>query len=308
LDDPEIGEERVTAAHEPQRVSAADFIRGFANWRLQSARKPVVVTHHGKDAHVLISLDDYRRLDREADAVAAQADSLQRSLAGLAEAIRDAVILIDRQWQIVAVNPAASDMVEAPCAALIGAPLMTAVPRLAGSFLAQHIVRLIDHRERFSGEVPDILRPRQWLRVDLVPVPIGGALILRDVSDAMDGYAATDARQALLDAVDLDGGIGHARISVRETIEAASGTLIDLLGVDPAAIKRVRCSALLAVGHRAAFADALESVLRSGKAARLASQIVTRDGVAIDVTLTIAEVRGPYASDGAVVVVTQRAP
>ena len=51
----------MTAAHEPQRVSAADFIRGFANWRLQSARKPVVVTHHGKDAHVLISLDDYRR-------------------------------------------------------------------------------------------------------------------------------------------------------------------------------------------------------------------------------------------------------
>ena len=43
-------------------VSAADFIRSFANWRLQAARKPVVVTHHGKDAHVLISLDDYRRL------------------------------------------------------------------------------------------------------------------------------------------------------------------------------------------------------------------------------------------------------
>src|SRR3546814_8709171 len=46
----------VATAQEPQRVSAADFIRGFANWRLQSARKPVVVTHHGKDAHVLISL------------------------------------------------------------------------------------------------------------------------------------------------------------------------------------------------------------------------------------------------------------
>ncbi len=44
-----------------RRTSSA----AFANWRLQSARKPVVVTHHGKDAHVLISLDDYRRLDGE---------------------------------------------------------------------------------------------------------------------------------------------------------------------------------------------------------------------------------------------------
>lgn len=296
------------AVHEPQRVSAADFIRGFANWRLQSARKPVVVTHHGKDAHVLISLDDYRRLDRDADDVAAATDNVQHSLAGLAEAFRDAMILIDRQWRIVAVNPAASDMLETSCADLIGAPLLTAVPRLGGSLLAQHIIRLIEYRERFSGEVPDILRPRQWLRVDLVPAPIGGALILRDVSGAMDDFAATDARQALLDAVETDGGIGHARLSVRETVEAANAMLTGLLGVDPAAIRRVRFSALLAVGHRSAFAEALESVFRSGQSARLASQIVTRDGTAIAVTLTIAEVRGPYASDGAVVLVTRPAP
>ncbi len=294
----------MTTAQEPQRVSAADFIRGFANWRLQSARKPVVVTHHGKDAHVLISLDDYRRLDRDADDIAASADMLQRSFAGLAEAVRDAVILIDRQWRIVAVNPAASDMLEAPCADLIGAPLRTALPRLDGGLLVQHLVRLIDHRERFSGEVPDLLRPRQWLRADLVPVPIGGALILRDVSDVMDGLAAIGTRQALLGAVDLDGSIGHARISVRETIEAANETLIDLLGVDPAAIRRVRFSALLAVGHRAAFAEALEALFRSGRSARLGSQMVTRDGPAIPVTLTLVEVRGAYASDGAVVLVT----
>src|SRR3546814_14549438 len=107
----------VATAQEPQRVSAADFIRGFANWRLQSARKPVVVTHHGKDAHVLISLDDYRRLDGKiARDVAAASDLLQASLAGLVESVRDGVILIDRQRRIVAVNPAASDMLEMPAA------------------------------------------------------------------------------------------------------------------------------------------------------------------------------------------------
>lgn len=296
------------AIHEPQRVSAADFIRGFANWRLQSARKPVVVTHHGKDAHVLISLDDYRQLGRDVDEIAAATNCVQQSLAGLAEAIRDAVILIDRQWRIAAANPAASDMLETSCADLIGAPLLTAVPRLDGSLLAQHIIRLIDHRERFSGELPDILRPRQWLRVDLVPAPIGGALILRDVSGAMDDFPATDVRQALLGAVEKDGGIGHARLSVRESVEAANPMLTSLLGVDPAAIRRVRFSALLAVGHRSAFAEALDAVFRSGQAARVASQIVTRDGTAIAVTLTIAEVRGRYASDGAVVLVVPRAP
>jgi len=296
----------VATISEPQRVSAADFIRGFANWRLQAARKPVVVTHHGKDAHVLISLDDYRRLGNGADESIATADSVQRSLAGIPESIRDAVILIDRQWRIAAVNPAATDMLEAPGADLIGAPLTAAMPRIEGSLLSHCIIRLIDHRERFSGEIPDVLRPRQWLRADLVPAPIGGALILRDVSGAMEEFAGNDARQALLAAIEAEGSIGHARISVREAVEAANATLTGLIGVEPAAIRRVRFSALLAVSHRAAFAEALESLFRSGGPKRLASQIVTRDGDAIDVDLTMTEIRGPYAVDGAVVLVTRR--
>jgi PAS domain-containing protein len=293
------------ATQEPQRVSAADFIRGFANWRMQSARKPVFVTHHGKDAHVLISLDDYRRLDGEtSDDVATTADMLQSSLAGLVESVRDGIILVDRQWRIAAVNPTASDMLEIPAARLIGEQLMSAVPGLHGSLVFHHITRLIDHRERFSGDVPDIIRPRQWLHFDLVPVPVGGAIIVRDVSESMAEFAAGDMRQAILNAVEADGGIGYARISVRETVEMASDMLIDLLGVDPEAIRRVRFSALLAVGQRSAFVEALETVFRSGQSARVASQMVTRDGSVIDVTLSIAEVRGPYASDGAVVLVT----
>ena len=295
----------MATAREPQRVSAAEFIRGFANWRMQAARKPVVVTHHGKDAHVLISLDDYRRLDGESGAGRASTDTLQDSLALLIQSIPDGAIVVDRQWRILSVNPAASDMIERAAADLIGAELAAALPELGGSLLFQRIIRLLDHRERFSGDMPGLLRPRQWLHVDLVPLPVGGAILLRDVSEAMDDITATDLRQALATVVDIDGSVGHARLSVRETVDTANEALTAMVGVDAAAIRRVRFSALLAVGHRAAFSDAIESVFRSGEPVRIASQIVTRDGIAIDVMLSIAEVRGAYASEGAVVLVTR---
>jgi len=295
----------MAAAREPQRVSAAEFIRGFANWRMQAARKPVVVTHHGKDAHVLISLDDYRRLDREHGAGRAPTDMLGHSLALLMESIADGVIVIDRQWRILAINPVASDMLERAAAELIGSELAAALPEFGGSLLFQRIIRLIDHRERFSGDMPGILRPRQWLHVDLVPLPVGGAIMFRDVSEAMADIAAGDARRALATAIDIDGGVGHARLSLRETVDTANAALTAMVGVDAAAIRRVRFSALLAVGQRAAFSDALETVFRSGEPARIASQIVTREGVALDVTLSIVEVRGAYASEGAVVLVTR---
>lgn len=273
---------------------------------MQSARTPVLVTHHGKDAHVLISFDDYRRLDGDAAGeIAAGSDVRQASLAGLVESFRDGVILVDRQRRVAALNPAASDMLEIPAAHLIGEEVTTALPAFKDSLIWHHILRLLDYRERFSGDVPGIFRPRQWMHVDLVPLPVGGAIVLRDVSDAMEEFAARDMRQAMLEAIEIDGGIGHARISVRETVEAANAMLTGLLGVDAAAIRRVRFSALLAVGQRAAFVEALEAVFRSGHPARVASQMVTRDGSVVDVTLSIVEVRGPYASDGAVILVTR---
>src|SRR3546814_5214922 len=76
----------MASRHDPQRVSAADFIRGFAGWRLRTARAPVVVTHHGKDAHVLISLADYRRLDGgpgEGDLLAARSEEHTSELQSL---------------------------------------------------------------------------------------------------------------------------------------------------------------------------------------------------------------------------------
>src|SRR3546814_3417759 len=55
-----------------------------------------------------------------------------------------------------------------------------------------HLRRMLDHRERFSGEVPGLVAPRQWLRADLIPLPVGGAMVLRDVSGTWDTLAEQD--------------------------------------------------------------------------------------------------------------------
>jgi PAS domain-containing protein len=292
----------MASRHDPQRVSAADFIRGFAGWRLRAARAPVVVTHHGKDAHVLISLADYRRLDGGPG----EGDLLAASQAALVESIRDAAILIDRHACVAAVNPAASDLLETAASDLLRRPLAEAVPGLAGSVLHAHLRRMLDHRERFSGEVPGLVAPRQWLRVDLIPLPVGGAMVLRDVSELWGTLAEQDARRALADAIEADATVGVVHLSVREAVDYANPALAAMTGADQAAMRRVRFSALLAVGSRAAFAEALETLFRTGAPARIASELVTREGDVLPITVALAERRSAYASEGAVVVVTRR--
>src|SRR3546814_11131335 len=96
---------------------------------MQASRKPLVVTHHGKDAHVLISLADYRRLDGGGEA---PGDRLAASQAAIVESLRDAVIFVDRGARLAAVNPAASDRLEAPARALVGSARAAARPGSAG--------------------------------------------------------------------------------------------------------------------------------------------------------------------------------
>ena len=286
-----------------QRVSAAEFIRGFGNWRLQAARKPVVVTHHGKDAHVLISLADYRRLGA---AGGEGGDPLLASQAALLETLRDAIILIDPRRRVRAVNPAAADMLERAAGELVGGALDDILPALDGSMIQAHLQRMLDHRERFSGEVPGLIRPRCWLRIDLVPLPVGGAIVMRDTSDIWDAQDEQDSRRALADAIETDGSIGVARLSVRERVEAANPALATMIGADETAMRRVRFSALLTSGARQAFADAIETLFRSGAPMRIASELITREGGALPVHLAMVERRSAYASEGATVLVTRR--
>lgn len=287
-----------------ERVSAADFVRGFANWRVHTAHSPVVVTHHGKDAHVLMSLDDYRRLGDEGKDTGDA--SLRDSQILLLESVRDALVLIDREHRIVALNPSASDMFDAAAAALVGQPLTAALPTIETSCVYPHIVRMVEHRERFSGELPSLLRPGQWLRVDLVPLPVGGAIILRDVTEVIASRERASAQQAAILAIDVDAGIGHALISVRDTVEFANDALIRMIGVSDEAIRRVRFSTLLTLGSRHQFSDALEKLFRDGVPVRLEAELVTREGATHPVTLSIVERRGTYGSEGAAVIVTPR--
>src|SRR3546814_11682182 len=55
-------EDAMALRHDPQRVSAAEFIRGFAGWRLQADRKSVV---SGKSGSVRVDLGGRRIIKKK---------------------------------------------------------------------------------------------------------------------------------------------------------------------------------------------------------------------------------------------------
>ncbi len=285
-------------------VTSAEFIRNFSQWRMKAATSPVVISNHGRNTHALISYD--RLVDQRPATATTASDALSASYVCLIEDLHECALIIDNDGRILVINRAACEFTRVRADATIGKLVLEAFPSLENSYVHRNLIRTLRSGERFSGDAQSLLRDGAWIRLDIVPVEIGAAIIFREVTDEINAFHLADAKQAIIRAMEIDGSIGYARLSVREAIERADSVLIDMLGVTEDAITRVKFSALLPQSRRAAFAQALEAVLHKEGPRKIESDLVGRDGVAIPVSLSIVELHGAFAAEGAIVVITRR--
>ncbi len=284
-------------------VTSAEFIRNFSQWRLKAVSVPVIISNHGKNTHALISYD---RLSSHSVSPVRDKDDLAHSALTLLADLRDGVVIVDERTVIVSMNRTACEFMRVKAEAVIGRTLVDAFPQFDNSYVYRNMMRALRSGERYSGDAPSLLREGAWLRADIFPLDAGVGFVFRDISEEIAAFHLADAKQAIIRAMELDGSIGYARLSLREAIERADKVLIDMLGVSDEAITRVKFSALMPQARRPAFTSALEAALNGEGGQKLASDLVGRDGVTIPVTLSIVELHGAFAAEGAIVVITRR--
>ncbi len=287
-----------------QAVTSAEFIRNFSQWRIKAATSPVVISNHGRNTHALISYD--RLIERDPPVGAAAGDRLSASYIDLIEHLHECVLIVDSDGRVVAINRAACEYMRVRAETAIGTPMLDAFPSLENSYIHRNLIRTLRSGERYSGDAVSLVRDGAWVRLDIVPVEIGAALFFREVTDEINAFHLADAKQAIIRAMEVDGSIGYARLSVREAVERADSVLTEMLGVTEDAITRVKFSALLPQSRRAAFAEALEAVLHKEGPRKIESELVGPEGEVIAVNLSIVELHGAFAAEGAIVVITRR--
>jgi len=172
-------------------VAAAEIVRNFSEVRQQALGAPVVVTHHGKDTHVLCSAALFRTLTRRREAIGDDAVALQ--LVQLAAWIDQGLILIDPDARILHANPALLCLFPYDPARLIGRVLFEAIPEFAGSIAEPYLRRAIGSRETRLFEMPSPFRHDAWLQCRHAPVGDGTALLFRDIAPEMCSANSTQS-------------------------------------------------------------------------------------------------------------------
>lgn len=286
-------------------VSSADFARKFGQLRQMQDDQAIVVTHHGRATHVLTTVRHYTAL-QQSGGTAAGDTVLTASLNELANCLSIGVLLIDYDLSIIAANRVAHVQLDWHDGDLSGRKVFDALPVLRGSLIETYVKRSVASKEPYSAEIPSLFRKDMWIRAEIHPFASYVTVLFHDITDDMRAHRLADARKSLREAIAVHDGIGYVCVNTRGHIEQAEPTFCDILHLPEDRLRHVALADLVPVSQRVAFREALDRVLSGEGARTIDSAVLSNEGRAVPVRVTIAELRGAYGNEGAIVLVTQR--
>ena len=282
-----------------QSVAAAELVRNFAHWREIGAREPVMITHHGRETHIFMGLDNFRTM--AANEIAVPPPDRLRELAGR---MHQGLILCNADMTIDYMNAVALAMTKRWDRHLEGRALWEALPEFAGTLTEAHIRHSLTSGEASAADIPSPFRNDNWLHFETFPFGEGIALLLRDITADMQRYRLADVKLAILKAMSVHGRVGYIRVSIRGFIETADATFCAMVGLPEERLSNVCIPDLVELSARPVFREQLEQTLRGEGDRRVATRLLTNDGALLGVDAAVAQLHGTYGTEGAVIVVT----
>lgn len=283
-------------------VTAAELVRNFAHWRDIGARDPVVVTHHGRETHMLLGIDHYRaiaRTERRQDK-----QDVDARLRDLAASLHEGLILCTADFMIDVANTAALAMTRRRHEPIEGVLLWDAIPELNNTLVEAHLRHSLTSGARNAADIPSPFFPNNWLHVESFAFGEGVALLLRDISQDVRQHRLADAKTAMLRALEVHGGVAYARLSARGFIDSINPGFHTLIGLPEERLRQVPLPDLADVASRASLREGLEGVFRGEGDRLLRTALLTNRGNLVAVDLALVRLQGTYGTEGAVAILT----
>lgn len=284
-------------------VTSAQLVRNIAQLKRQANAEPIFVTNHGNATHVMVTADHYRELS------AAPASDPLKSIVEhdafrlLAASLEAGFLACDAQTCVVFANPVAAALTCRTSAAIMGMPILEALPEMAGTVLEAHMRRTLTTGEPTQLDLPSPFRPENYLRAQFLPLEGGFAMIFRDITEDVRRHRLADVKEAMLRGMEMHGAVAYARVTPRGSLQRVTSSFAAMIGLPPERLAGVAIGDIVPVGRRVAFKDALEAVLDGGDDVAINTALLTNSGNKAEVRVAMSALRGLYGSEGAALIV-----
>ena len=286
----------------PSSVTAAELVRNFAAVRQHAIAAPMMITNHGKQSHVLCSIEQYRAL---AERPARHGEGrVPLDVAQLAAWIDQGLILIDAAGRVLHANAALLALAPYDPTRLIGRDIFEAMPEWAGTLAEAYLRRAIGTRETALFEMASPFHAQAWLQCRLAPVGDRLALLVRDVSREVRGVRGANAGDAMFRALDHNDHVAVVRLSPSGAIETIHGRFAALVGLPDSRLIGVRFADLVDASCRLAAINAIEGVIARGDGDAVALRLLASSGALVPVHVGMAGAGERRRAEGVTLVVS----
>lgn len=265
----------------------------------------MVVTHHGRERLVALSMEKYQALVGGGAGGGAHGDSGMR-LATVLERIGQGFLAIDPALRIVEANPVACAYLRATRDMLIGQPLADAHPDFARSLLFANMTRAAHAGEVAAFDAPSLGYPGNRLHFQTFPYGGGAACLFRNITGEVEARHLGAASAAMDRAMAAHGQIGCGRLSARATFTHVDRPLAAMAGFDPDSLLGVRLTDILPLNRRVEVGDEVEAQFAGGGPRAFDSALMVNKGGELPVRVALAGIENDYAGEGAVVLISTR--
>jgi len=279
-------------------VSSADFVRNIGYWQGEALRRPISITHHGRERLVLATPDRFEIESGGISAGAAEAMSAQRAdSTAILSNCDDGYFAFDSKQQITDCNPMGEAFTGRAARDLQGMTALEVLPQPLASIVHDRVARVLRARkpERFEASAFDGRR----IEVCVFPLHEGAAALFHNTTEIHALRRELERVRALDAAVNAHSRTAAIRLDGRARIEEVDDLFCRLSGFRREDVHGHRFLDLTAPMQRREVGELIERVLREGVTSEMALTLVAKRGTEMPGQMTLAPILTDCVAHGA---------
>ncbi|MEZ5971392.1 MAG: PAS domain S-box protein [Hyphomonadaceae bacterium] len=277
-------------------VSSADFIRNIGYWQNEALRRPISITHHGRERLILAAPDAFSAGANTEDAASGLA-KLRADVAAVQDNLGDGYMSFDAQLQVRHTNSVAEAFVGMSREDLQGTSIVNALPQPLASVLSDRVQRVMRTRQ---SECFDVGAPGdRHLTVTVFPVSVGAAALIRNITELHALRQRLEDGEAVQKAVRLHSRVAAIKLDARARVDEVDETFTNWTGFAANDLVGHRVIDLVATGQRREAAEVIERALRDGVGRSVNVVLLSKRGDELEGALALAPILTDFTAHGA---------
>ena len=281
----------------PDRVSVAssEFIRNVGYWQNEALRRPVGITHHGRERLVLATPEEYDTRQGSGDDEPTLAHALF-DVETLLDNLEDAYVALSSALRITRSNAAAEALIGRSRDLLLGDGVGGVFPQPFAAILQEKLHRVMRARkpDAFSATLNE-----SAFSISAFPLSEGVGVLFGNRTEQHDQRVALSVANAACDAANRHTHAAGVRLDVFGRIKSIHNSACVWLGLERAEIEERRLVDLLRADQRHTVSVALDRVMLGGAPEEIDVVLLGRDRREVAGVLTLASIQTDFVTHGA---------